>query len=145
MKEGGEEAGKRLLRELGTLRREIKSRLIKKGYDNVRMLDPLDVNGAASSVSAARNLMRDQVHMHKVGYARLAEEIKELAHFWLLGKKRKSSGSDRPDAKRIKLDTTADKRGKGGGGGRGKGGKGGRGDGGSGNFSRCRGKDNGKP
>jgi hypothetical protein len=145
MKEGVEEDGKRLLRELGSLRREIKSRLIKKGYDNVRMLDPLDVNGAASSVSAARNLMRDQVHMHKVGYARLAEEIKELAHSWLLGKKRKSSGSDRPDAKRIKLDTTADKRGKGGGGGRGKGGKGGRGDGGSGNFSRGRGKDNGKP
>jgi hypothetical protein len=45
---------KRMLRELVTLRREIKSRLIKKGYDNVRMVDPLDVNRAAGSVSADR-------------------------------------------------------------------------------------------
>ncbi len=130
---------KRLLRELGTLRREIKSRLIKRGYENVRIVDPLDVNGAASSVSAARSLMKDQVHMHRCGYARLAEEIKELAHSWLLGKKRKSSGSDRPDAKRIKLDTTAEKRGKGGGSSRGKDGRGSRGGGGTGKGSRGRG------
>jgi hypothetical protein len=64
------------------------------------MVDPLDVNGAASSISAARDLMKDQVHMHRIGYARLAEEIKELAHSWLLGKKRKGTGSDRP-AERI--------------------------------------------
>jgi hypothetical protein len=143
-KGGGEEDAKRLLRELGSLRREIKSRLIKRGYDNVRMVDPLDVNGAASSVPAARSLMKDQVHMHRVGYARLAEGIKELAHSWLLGKKRKSTGSDRPDAKRIRLDSTVDKRGKGGGSSRGKGGREGRGGGGSGKFSRGRGKDNGK-
>jgi hypothetical protein len=127
----GDEDAKRLLRELGSLRREIKSRLIKRGYDHVRMVDPLDVNGAASSVSAARSLMKDQVHMHRVGYAKLADGIKELAHSWLLGKKRKSSGSDRPDAKRIRLDSTVDKRGKGGGGS-------------SGKVSRGRGKDNGK-
>ncbi len=108
----------------------------------MRMVDPLDVNGAASSVSAARNLMKDQVHMHRFGYARLAEGIKELAHSWLLGKKRKSSGSDRQDAKRIRLDSTADKRGKSGGSSRGKGGRGSRG--GSGKGSRGRGKDNGK-
>jgi hypothetical protein len=59
-KEGAEEDGKRLLREQ-------KSRLIKKGYGNVRMVDPLEVNGAASSVSAARAVMWDQVHMHNVG------------------------------------------------------------------------------
>jgi hypothetical protein len=90
------------------------------------------------------SLMKDQVHMHKGGYARLADAIKELAHSWMLGKKRKSSGSDRPDAKRIKLDTKADKRGKGAGGSRGKGGKGGRGGGGSGKFSRGHGKSSGK-
>ncbi len=28
-----------------------------------------------------------------------------MAHGWLLGKKRKSTGSDRPDAKRIRLDS----------------------------------------
>jgi hypothetical protein len=61
---------KRMLRELVTLRREIKSRLIKKGYDNVRMVDRLDVNRAAGSVSAARAILTDQVHMHTIGNAR---------------------------------------------------------------------------
>jgi hypothetical protein len=136
-KEGAEEDGKRLLRELGTLRREIKSRLIKKGYDNVRMVDPLEVNGAASSVAAAKAIMRDQVHMHSIGYARLAEDIKELAHSWLLGRKRKGSGSDRPEPKRMRMDPAADKKaGAGGGGGRGKGGKG--------RGGKGRGKGNGK-
>jgi uncharacterized membrane protein YgcG len=150
-KEGAEEDGKRLLRELGTLRREIKSRLIKKGYGNVRMVDPLEVNGAACSVSAARAVMRDQVHMHNVGYARLAEEIKEIAHSWLLGKKRKGSGSDRPEPKRMRLDTSADKGATSGGGGRGKGGKsdggrgkGGKSRGGAGKGPGGRGKDYGK-
>jgi len=139
--EGAEEDGKRLLRELGTLRREIKTRLIRKGYDNVRIVDPLEVNGAASSVSAAKAIMRDQVHMHNQGYARLAEGIKELAHSWLLSKKRKASGSERPEAKRIRLDVAVETGATGGGGSRGKGGKG---RGGSGKGSRGRGKDNGK-
>ncbi len=139
---GGEEDGKRLMRELGNFRREVKSRLIKRGYDNVRMVDPLDVNRAASSVSSARNLMRDQVHMHKVGYTRLAQEIKELAHSWMLGKKRKGTGSDRPDVKRIKLDMEADRSASGGSSSRGKGGKGSRG--GAGKGSRGRGKVVGK-
>ncbi len=139
--EGVEEDGKRLLRELGTLRREIKTRLIKKGYDNVRIVDPLDVNGAASSVSAAKAIMKDQVHMHNLGYARLAEDIKELAHSWLLSKKRKASGSDRPEAKRMRLEVAVEKGATGGGGGRGKGGKG---RGGSGKGSRGWGKGNGK-
>ncbi len=34
----------------------------------------------------------------------MAEDIKKLVHSWLLGKKRKGTGSDRPDAKIIKLD-----------------------------------------
>ena len=139
--EGAEEDGKRLLRELGTLRREIKTRLIRKGYDNVRIVDPLEVNGAASSVSAAKAIMRDQVHMRNQGYARLAEGIKELAHSWLLSKKRKASGSERPEAKRIRLDVAVETGATGGGGSRGKGGKG---RGGSGKGSRGRGKDNGK-
>jgi hypothetical protein len=97
--------GKRMLRELGILRREIKSRQLRKGYANVRMVDPLEVCGAAASVEAARALMVDQAHMTAAGYAKLATSIKELAHGWLLGRKRKSTGSDRPDAKRIRLDS----------------------------------------
>ncbi len=110
-----------MLKELGTLRREIKSRLLKKGYANVRMVDPLDVCGAASSMEAARELMVDQAHMVATGYAKLAGAIKDVAHGWLLGKKRKYTGSNRPDAKRIRLDSgqldSGAGRGKGGGGG----------------------------
>jgi hypothetical protein len=83
-------------------------------------------------------IMRDQVHMHNVGYARLAEEIKEIAHSWLLGKKRKGSGSDRTEPKRMRLDMPAEK---GAGGDRGKGGKS---RGGAGKGPRGRGKDYGK-
>ena len=75
------------------------------------------------------------------GYTRLAEGIKELAHSWLLSKKRKASGSERPEAKRIRLDVAVETGATGGGGSRGKGGKG---RGGSGKGSRGRGKDNGK-
>ena len=53
-----------------------------------------------------------------------------MAHGWLLGKKRKSTGSDRPDAKRIRLDSgqldSGAGRGKGGSSGKG-GGSGGKG------------------
>jgi hypothetical protein len=122
--------GKRLLKELGTLRREIKSRLLKKGYANVRMVDPLEVCGAASSVEAARQLMADQAHMVATGYARLAGAIKEVAHGWLLGKKRKCTGSDRPDAKRIRLDIAQQESGTGRGKSGGSGGSGGKGAGG---------------
>jgi hypothetical protein len=96
--------GKRILKELGHLRRELKGRLLRKGYDNVRMIDPMELNSAASSVSAARALMQDMHHMTRIGYSRLAEDIKELTHSWMLSRKRKESGSDRPDAKRAKLD-----------------------------------------
>jgi hypothetical protein len=89
--------------------------------------------------------MRDQVHMHNLGYARLADGIKELAHSWLLSKKRKASGSGRPEAKRIRLDVAVEKGATGGGGsGGGSRGKGGKGRGGSGKGSRGRGKDSGK-
>jgi hypothetical protein len=64
------------------------------------MINPLDVCGTATSVEAARELMVDQAHMVAAGYAKLAGAIKDLAHEWLLGKKRKCTGSDRPAAKR---------------------------------------------
>jgi hypothetical protein len=107
------------------------------------MVDPLEVNGAVSSVAAANAIMRDQVHMHSIGYARLAEDIKEFAHSWLLSSKRKGSGSDRPEPKRMRLDLAVEKKATGGGG-RGRGGyKGGKGRGGK--SSRGSGKGNGKP
>ena len=59
--------------------------------------------------------MMDQVHMTAAGYARLPASIKEQAYAWLLVKKRKGTGTDRPDAKRIRLDSGSSL-GKGGGG-----------------------------
>ncbi len=96
--------GKRILKELGHLRRELKGRLLKKGYENVRMIDPMEVNYAASSVGAARAIMQDMFHMTRIGYSRLADDIKDLTHSWMLSRKRKESGSDRPDSKRARLD-----------------------------------------
>jgi hypothetical protein len=101
---GREEEGKRMLRELGTLRRELKTRLIKKGYVNTILVDPLAVCGAAASVSAAENMMSDMYHMKPAGQAKVAENIREVAVAWLLNKKRKSSKDDGPDPKRSKQD-----------------------------------------
>jgi len=112
--------GKRILKELGHLRRELKGRLLKKGYENVRMIDPMEVNYAASSVGAARAIMQDMFHMTRIGYSRLADDIKDLTHSWMLSRKRKESGSDRPDSKRARMDSsggTADGKRAGGGGG----------------------------
>jgi hypothetical protein len=61
-------------------------------YILVEIFDPLEVNGAASSVATAKAIMRDQVHMHSIGYARLAEDIKELAHSWLLAGSERALG-----------------------------------------------------
>ncbi len=58
--------------------------------------------------------------MQAIGYASLANDIKELAHSWLLGRKRRGIGLDRPDAKRIQLDVSIGE-GSGGGGGNGRG------------------------
>jgi hypothetical protein len=69
--------GERQLRELGSLRREVKSWLIKKGYSNTLMVDPLQAS--AANIDRARENMRDAVHMQPAGYSRLAEKIKEMA------------------------------------------------------------------
>jgi hypothetical protein len=123
-----EEDGNRMLRELGTLRRELKTRLINKGYSNVILVDPLEANGAARSIEVARSLMKDMFHMKVAGFSRLAEAIKEAIHNWLLGRKRKAEGRAGPENKRIRLDAkpAAAAAGQGGkkGGGRGGGGKG---------------------
>jgi hypothetical protein len=101
---GREEEGKRMLRELGTLRRELKTRLIKKGYVNTILVDPLAVCDAAASVSAAENMMSDMYHMKPAGYAKLAEKIRGVATAWLLNRKRKSGKDGGPDPKRVRLD-----------------------------------------
>ncbi len=52
---------------MGTLRREISTHLsIKKGYENVPMVNRLDENSAASSKSAARELMADSRFVSQV-------------------------------------------------------------------------------
>ncbi len=74
--------GERQLRELGSLRREVKTWLIKRGYSNTLMVDPLQASAAAANIDRAREIMRDAVHMQPAGYSRLSDKIKELAKGW---------------------------------------------------------------
>jgi hypothetical protein len=80
--------GERQLRELGSLRRELKTWLIKRGYSNTLLVDPLQARGAAADIDKARENMSDSVHMKPAGYSRLADKIKEMAKAWLLTRKR---------------------------------------------------------
>jgi len=94
----------RQLKELGTLRRETRTWLVKKGLHNILLADPLEAAGAARSAQAARELMRDTVHIGPPGYASLAGRIKELIQQWRLEKKRKGSSAEQPAGKRFRLD-----------------------------------------
>jgi hypothetical protein len=94
----------RQLKELGSLRRELRSWLVKRGLHDVLLADPLEAAGAARSAQAARELMCDSVHMKPAGYASLAGRIKELIQQWRLEKKRKGSSSEQPAGKRFRLD-----------------------------------------
>ncbi len=110
--------GERQLRELGSLRREMKTWLIKKGYHNTLLVDPLQAVGAAASIDVARTSMADSVHLKPAGYSKLAEKIKEMAKAWLLNKKRAGEAGNEPDGKRARLEPSQE---------RGRGGKGGAG------------------
>jgi hypothetical protein len=78
-----------MLRELGSLRREVRNWLYKKELKNVVLADQLEASGAASSWDKAKGLMVDNVHMQPVGYAKLAMAIREAVQRWLVGQKRK--------------------------------------------------------
>jgi hypothetical protein len=110
--------GERQLRELGSLRREVKTWLIKRGYSNTLMVDPLQAWAAAANIDRARENMRDAVHIQPAGYSRLAEKIKEMAKGWLLNRKRAGEVGIAPDSKRARVDQSqgrGDGRGSGGG------------------------------
>ncbi len=85
------EEGKRMLRELGSLRREIRNWLYKKGFRNAVLVDPLEMNSAASSWDKAQELMADSVHMQNAGYSKLAGGIREAVQNWLISRKRKAN------------------------------------------------------
>ncbi len=114
--------GERQLRELGSLRREVKTWLIRKGYSNTLLVDPLQASTAAADIDKARENMRDAVHMRAVGYSRLADKIKEMAKGWMLNRKRAGEVGSEPDSKRARVDQNPGRGDKGGGGGKGRGG-----------------------
>jgi hypothetical protein len=58
-----EKEGKRMLRELGSLCREIRNWLYRKEFRNVVLIDPLEASGAASRWDTAKELMVDNVHI----------------------------------------------------------------------------------
>jgi hypothetical protein len=117
------EEGKRMLRELGSLRREIRNWLYKKEFRNVVLVDPLEGSGAASCWDTAQELMADSVHMQPAGYSKLAGGIREAVQKWLLGRKRKSNEGAAEKKQRLGGGEGGPKGGKGTGG-KGAGGKG---------------------
>jgi hypothetical protein len=134
--------GERQLRELGSLRRELKTWLIKKGYTNTLLVDPLQASAAAADIDKAREIMSDSVHMKPAGFSKLAEKIKEMAKSWLLNKKRAAEGVAAPESKRARLDHSLGRGGVGGkggdGGGDGAGGSRGAAAGGVGGYHQSR-------
>jgi hypothetical protein len=96
--------GERQLRELGSLRREVRSWLVRHGFHDVLLADPLEAAGAAKSVEKARELMFDAVHMKPAGFAALAGKIRELIQQWMLSKKRKGGTIEQPAGKRARTD-----------------------------------------
>jgi hypothetical protein len=96
--------GERQLREIGSLRREVRSWLVRHGFHDVLLADPLEAAGAAKSVGKARDLMFDAVHMKPAGFAALAGKIRELIQQWLLSKKRKGSSIEQPAGKRARTE-----------------------------------------
>jgi hypothetical protein len=99
--------GERQLRELGSLRREVRSWLVRHGFHDVLLADPLEAAGAAKSVAKARDLMFDAVHMKPAGFAALAGKIRELIQQWMLSKKRKGASIEQPAGKRAKTEQAA--------------------------------------
>jgi hypothetical protein len=97
------EDGKRMLRELGSLRREIRNWLYKKGFRNVVLVDPLEMNSAAASWDKAQELMADSVHMQNAGYSKLAGGIREAVQNWLIGRKRKANEDQGAAEKKPRL------------------------------------------
>jgi hypothetical protein len=101
--------GERQLRELGSLRREVRSWVVRHGFHDVLLADPLEAAGAAKSVAKARDLMFDAVHMKPVGFAALAGKIRELIQQWMVSKKRKGGRIEQPAGKRAKTEQTVAK------------------------------------
>jgi len=99
-----EEEGKRILRELGTFRRAVRSMLIAKKMANVVLVDPMEIIGASMDIEKARAALADNVHLTDAGYDKVAEKIGELISTWQAGRKRKDGGAaGGSDAKRMKL------------------------------------------
>ncbi len=96
--------GERQLRELGSLRREVRTWLVRQGFHDVLLADPLEAAGAAKNVEKARNLMFDAVHMKPAGFAALAGKIRELIQQWMITKKRKGGSIEQPAGKRARAD-----------------------------------------
>jgi hypothetical protein len=98
-----EEEGKRMLRELGSIRREIRNWLYKKEFRNVVLIDSLEASSAASCWDTAKGMMVDNVHMHPAGYSKLAIAVREAVQRGLLGRKRKANEAQGSAEKEMKM------------------------------------------
>jgi hypothetical protein len=100
--------GERQLRELVSLRREVKTWLVWNGLHDVVLAHPLEAARAAKSVPKARELMYDAVHMKPAGYSALTGKIKELIQQWLVARKRKGGAIVQPAGRQVRLDPVGD-------------------------------------
>ncbi len=89
--EVGLKEGAVMLRNLGELRRKVKTWLVFNKYTNVVMVDPLATFQANADASAAIDMMADTVHLKEAGYHAVALKCKQVITEWLLGKKRKAA------------------------------------------------------
>ncbi len=80
--------------------------MVRHGFHDVLLADPLEAAGVAKSVAKARDLMFDAVHMKPAGFAALAGKIGELIQQWMVSKKRKGGRIEQPAGKRAKTEQT---------------------------------------
>ncbi len=78
--------------------------MVRQGFHDVLLADPLEAAGAAKSVEKARNLMFDAVHMNPAGFSALAGKVRELIQQWMITKKRKGGSIEQPAGKRARAD-----------------------------------------
>ena len=67
------------------------------------LVDPLEMNSAASSWDKAQELMADSVNMQNAGYLKLAGGIREAVQNWLIGRKRKANEEQGAAEKKPRL------------------------------------------
>ena len=94
-----DEDRRRILRELGKLRRTIMGKVMSLRLSkSVYVLNPLEVLEANDGIEGIERIMLDQVHLMGPCYGKLADEVIRIAAEWHSGKRQRERGGE-PEAK----------------------------------------------